>query len=85
MTPEMCLVTKYPVKFPHSPILHYVFSSWVKKRKKENNNKNNSLPLGKQICFTIVWGCMEILPNILVLEFQLHKHLLISLAWSDLC
>ena len=25
------------------------------------NNKNNTLPLGKQICFTIVWGCTEIL------------------------
>ena len=28
----------------------------------ENNDKNNRLPLGKQICFTIVWGCAEILP-----------------------
>ena len=28
---------------------------------RENNNKNNTLPLGKQICFTIVWGCAEIL------------------------
>ena len=24
---------------------------------RENNDKNNTLPLGKQICFTIVWGC----------------------------
>ena len=23
---------------------------------RENNDKNNRLPLGKQICFTIVWG-----------------------------
>ena len=30
---------------------------------RENNDKNNRLPLGKQICFTIVWGCAEILPN----------------------
>ena len=30
---------------------------------RENNDKNNTLPLGKQICFTIVWGCAEILPN----------------------
>ena len=30
---------------------------------KENNDKNNTLPLGKQICFTIVWGCAEILPS----------------------
>ena len=29
---------------------------------KENNNKNSTLPLGKQICFTIVWGCAEIIP-----------------------
>ena len=30
---------------------------------RENNDKNNTLPLGKQICFTIVWGCAEILPK----------------------
>ena len=30
---------------------------------RENNDKNNTLPLGKQICFTIVWGCEEILPT----------------------
>ena len=29
---------------------------------RENNDKNITLPLGKQICFTIVWGCVEILP-----------------------
>ena len=29
---------------------------------RENNDKNNTLPLGKQICLTIVWGCAEILP-----------------------
>ena len=28
----------------------------------ENNDKNNTFPLGKQICFTIVWGCAETLP-----------------------
>ena len=27
-----------------------------------NNDKNNTLLLGKLICFTIVWGCAEILP-----------------------
>ena len=27
---------------------------------RENKDKNNRLPLGKQICFTIVWGCAEI-------------------------
>ena len=36
-------------------------------QRRENNDKDNTLPLGKQICFTIVWGCAEILPNILVL------------------
>ena len=41
------------VKFSHSPTLHYAFSSW---RERENNAKNNKLPLGKQICFTIVCG-----------------------------
>ena len=34
---------------------------------RENNDKNNTLPLGKQICFTIVWGCAEILPTILLI------------------
>ena len=29
----------------------------------ENNDKNNTFPLGKQICFTIVWGCAETLPK----------------------
>ena len=29
---------------------------------RENNDKNNTLPLGKQICLTIVPGCAEILP-----------------------
>ena len=29
---------------------------------RENNDKNNRLPLGKQICFTIKWGSAEILP-----------------------
>ena len=30
-----------------------------------NNDKNNTFPLGKQICFTIVWGCAETLPYVL--------------------
>ena len=30
---------------------------------RENNDKNNTLPSGKQICLTIVWGCAEILPH----------------------
>ena len=29
---------------------------------RENNDKKNILPLKKQICFTIVWGCAEDLP-----------------------
>ena len=29
---------------------------------RENNDKNNTLSVGKQICFAIVWGCAEILP-----------------------
>ena len=28
----------------------------------ENNDKNNTLPLGKHICFIIVWGCAECYP-----------------------
>ena len=32
---------------------------------RENNDKNNTLPSGKQICFTIVRGCAEILPGVL--------------------
>ena len=42
-------------KISHSPILHYAFSSWIKKAM--------ALSLGKQICFTIEWGCAEILPQ----------------------
>ena len=30
---------------------------------RENNDKNNTLLLGKSICFTMVWGCAEILPK----------------------
>ena len=43
---------------------------------RENNDKNNTLPLGKQICFTTVWGCAEILPK----RFYLS---LISLVVSE--
>ena len=31
---------------------------------RENNDKNNTSPLGKQICYTIVWGCAEILSRL---------------------
>ena len=27
---------------------------------RENNDENNTLPLRKQICFKIAWGCAEI-------------------------
>ena len=32
---------------------------------RENNDINNTFPSGKQICFTIVWGCAETLPSII--------------------
>ena len=32
-----------------------------KKNRQQQQKKNRKL--GKQICFTIVWGCAEILPN----------------------
>ena len=35
---------------------------WIQFLDRENNEKNNTLPLGKQICLKIVWGCAEILP-----------------------
>ena len=28
---------------------------------RENNDKKNTFPLGKQTCFTVVWSCAEIL------------------------
>ena len=42
---------------------------------RENNDKNNTLPLGKQICFTIVWGCAEILPKTFLLLINKHSWL----------
>ena len=30
---------------------------------RENNDKKNTSPLGKQTCFTIGWDCAEILPG----------------------
>ena len=39
---------------------------------RENNDKNNTLPLRKQICLTIVWGCAEILPISDLGEFIEH-------------
>ena len=48
---------------------------------RENNNKNNTLPLGKQICFTIVWGCAEILPN--QAFFTMMLNFLFFVPYSD--
>ena len=42
---------------------------------RENNDKNNTLPLGKQICFSIVWGCTEILPKTFLLLINKHSWL----------
>ena len=37
------------------------------------NDKNNTLPLGKQICLTIVWGCAQILPSKALTEGNLRR------------
>ena len=43
---------------------------------RENNDINNTLPLGKQICLTTVWGCVGILSiwrsqeNILIFSWK---------------
>lgn len=36
---------------------------------REKNDKNNTLPLRKQICFTMAWGCAEILPWCCLCDF----------------
>ena len=49
----------------------------------ENNDKNNTFPLGKQICFTIVWGCAETLANNLFDNQELPKLAIITFfSWS---
>ena len=51
---------------------------------RENNDKNNTLPLGKQICFTIVWGCAEILPKANSCTFTFAGHQLVKLeSWLE--
>ena len=55
----LTLTKQKEVKFLHSP--HS--TSCIQFLDRENNDKNNTLPLGKQICFTTVWGCAEILPK----------------------
>ena len=38
--------------------------------RENNEKKKNTLPFGKQICFTIEWDCEEILPNLLQLTIE---------------
>ena len=40
---------------------------------RENNAKNNTFPLGKQIWIKLVWGCVEILPDMLNVLNVLNK------------
>ena len=44
------------VKFPHSSILHYAFSSWIEKTRTKTIHCH-----WENICFTIIWACAEIL------------------------
>ena len=61
--PFRCVITKWIVishvgkisAQPHLTLCIQFFD-------RANNDKNNTLLLGKLICFTIVWGCAEILP-----------------------
>ena len=46
---------------------------------RENSDKNNTLPLGKQICFTIVRDCAEILPH-WPLNSKTHSFYLLSFS-----
>ena len=46
---------------------------------RENNDKNSRLPLGKHICFAIVWGCAEILPFFHVSLCYLHYTVMLTL------
>ena len=64
------LQSAFWVKFPHSPILHYAFSFWIE----ETMIKNNILSLGKQICFTIVWGCAEIFTAFCTNRYPWHQY-----------
>ena len=40
---------------------------------REDDDRNITLPLGKQICFTIVWGCAEILPWYLTFHLKVEN------------
>ena len=47
---------------------------------RENNDKNNTFPLGKQICFAIIWGCTETLPRSIV-DQNIYNFNLFSFKW----
>ena len=51
---------------------------------RENNDKNNTFPLGKQICFTIVWGCAETLPLRKIL-FQMCDPMNALIEYGEFC
>ena len=51
---------------------------------RENNDKNNRLPLGKQIQITIAWGCAEILPNSYLLANDAARLLIGIFATANL-
>ena len=63
---------KYWVKCQLHPTLCIQFLD------RENNDKNNKLPLEKQICFTMVWGCAEILPNIVFTKLSDSHYVVLS-------
>ena len=52
---------------PHSIVKQICFSKGnalcIQFLDRENNDKNNALALGKQICLTMVRGYVEILPQ----------------------
>ena len=54
-----CITNSGKISAQPHPILCIQFLN------RENNDKNNTFPLGKHICFTIVWGCVETLPKFL--------------------
>ena len=45
---------------------------------RENYDKNNTLPLGKQICLTTVWGYVGILPSLILDKKNLE---LLTIEW----
>ena len=63
------LEIKKRIKFPPPPRPAHT-TLCIQFLGRENNDKNNTLPLRKQICFTVAWGCAEILP--LLVKFP-HK------------